>query len=324
MSTPGNKIGPTRPVILGEDEPLPVGPTRRVFNIVDSETTLEKHEDGSIHVVGPFDGGPAPFRTFSIGPNGVETLRRMLSPTLLECFHRAWTAVVGSPEYVKMPWLLAVQQLSAHVNREERSPPPVENVVDRPTHVWDDVWEQIEGLIATYALTRLPFDSCTPVVRRIRHLTEHHNADLRAQEKTRLAGIVWDAMYHSSTPEDRLSFEEAQADDPDGEDIFAALHAAERLMGLEAPAAKGIESVPPNFLRLDGYGDDAQGLRAYTGPSELIVCGIPFQREGAEESGHNCDQMGCGWDHVLARFQLPSPEAMDEERYSGPEQRKGP
>jgi hypothetical protein len=42
------------------------------------------------------------------------------------------------------------------------------------------------------------------------------------------------------------------------------------------------------------------GKRFYRGPSSIVVTGRPPD-EGhlPEEERHNCDAMGCGWEHVL-------------------------
>lgn len=45
--------------------------------------------------------------------------------------------------------------------------------------------------------------------------------------------------------------------------------------------------------------------RAYETEREWIVCGTPDEHEGLDENDprhHNCDAMGCGQDHVLARW----------------------
>lgn len=37
---------------------------------------------------------------------------------------------------------------------------------------------------------------------------------------------------------------------------------------------------------------------AYETPTEIIICGTPPDEEGL----HNCDEMGCGFEHVLYRL----------------------
>lgn len=42
---------------------------------------------------------------------------------------------------------------------------------------------------------------------------------------------------------------------------------------------------------------------AYETKSEVVVVGYPVEDESLpEEKRHNCDQMGCGLNHVLYRF----------------------
>lgn len=47
-------------------------------------------------------------------------------------------------------------------------------------------------------------------------------------------------------------------------------------------------------------------LRAYSDGEEIVVCGTPECEEcwPDEETGHNCDGQGCGWDHVIFRASL--------------------
>ena len=40
---------------------------------------------------------------------------------------------------------------------------------------------------------------------------------------------------------------------------------------------------------------------AYTNGTTIVIGGVPVD-------DHNCDQMGCGQDHVLARFEIPEPQ----------------
>jgi len=56
-------------------------------------------------------------------------------------------------------------------------------------------------------------------------------------------------------------------------------------------------SVPAGYRQLDKY------TRVYVSDKWLLVTGTPDESED-EETGHNCDAMGCGWEHVLYRFPL--------------------
>ena len=48
-------------------------------------------------------------------------------------------------------------------------------------------------------------------------------------------------------------------------------------------------------------------LAAYTDGQQVIVTDEGDVGLGDDEDDHSCDAMGCGWAHVLARFNLPSP-----------------
>jgi hypothetical protein len=51
-------------------------------------------------------------------------------------------------------------------------------------------------------------------------------------------------------------------------------------------------------------------LHAYTDGKQVVVTdhgSITWEGRGEVEDDHDCDAMGCGWEHVLARFQLPQP-----------------
>lgn len=54
---------------------------------------------------------------------------------------------------------------------------------------------------------------------------------------------------------------------------------------------------PKGYRRLDA--------EVWIGSNDVVVVGTPDESED-EETGHNCDAMGCGWDHVLYRIPLPS------------------
>ncbi len=55
--------------------------------------------------------------------------------------------------------------------------------------------------------------------------------------------------------------------------------------------------VPAGYRQLDKY------TRVYVSDKWLLVTGTPDESED-EETGHNCDAMGCGWEHVLYRLPL--------------------
>lgn len=62
---------------------------------------------------------------------------------------------------------------------------------------------------------------------------------------------------------------------------------------LDEDAATG---TPKGSVKLESFGDGEIWLK----DGWVIVLGQP-----QEGDGHNCDQMGCGWNHVLVRAKLP-------------------
>jgi hypothetical protein len=50
-------------------------------------------------------------------------------------------------------------------------------------------------------------------------------------------------------------------------------------------------------------GYERQMVQVWKGPKDIVIIGTPDESED-EETGHNCDAMGCGWDHVLWRITL--------------------
>ncbi len=50
----------------------------------------------------------------------------------------------------------------------------------------------------------------------------------------------------------------------------------------------------------DGFEKVAEG-HVFIGKGEVVVTGIP---PAEPEDAHNCDEMGCGWDHVLYRVRV--------------------
>lgn len=66
----------------------------------------------------------------------------------------------------------------------------------------------------------------------------------------------------------------------------------------ETRPMKTPDGVPAGYAR--------QMVQVWKGPKDIVIIGTPDESED-EETGHNCDAMGCGWDHVLWR--IPIPEA---------------
>lgn len=45
------------------------------------------------------------------------------------------------------------------------------------------------------------------------------------------------------------------------------------------------------------------------GNGEIVVCGMPHETEDETDPRfHNCDAMGCGYEHVLFRARLAPPD----------------
>lgn len=67
-----------------------------------------------------------------------------------------------------------------------------------------------------------------------------------------------------------------------------------------------LESVPAPKLKIDdGTPKGWVKVTAYTNGERIVVEGSPMDDDGDEENGHNCDQMGCGFAHVLAIADIP-------------------
>jgi len=59
-------------------------------------------------------------------------------------------------------------------------------------------------------------------------------------------------------------------------------------------------SIPEGFL-------ERRDWRIHTNGKEIVILGDPGDGEDSEdENAHNCDAMGCCWEHVLFRFDVPS------------------
>lgn len=56
--------------------------------------------------------------------------------------------------------------------------------------------------------------------------------------------------------------------------------------------------LPNGFTKIPSY-------EVFINGDDLIILGDPPENED-EEAGHNCDVMGCGWDHVIARCKVVS------------------
>jgi hypothetical protein len=64
--------------------------------------------------------------------------------------------------------------------------------------------------------------------------------------------------------------------------------------------------IPDGWQKVQGFGgytSDGNVTAVFTDGRQVVLLGEP-----SEESGHNCDTMGCGWDHVLCRIseQVPT------------------
>lgn len=45
-------------------------------------------------------------------------------------------------------------------------------------------------------------------------------------------------------------------------------------------------------------------VRAYVSATDLVIIGDPAYDESEDEAAHNCDESGCGQEHVLLRVAL--------------------
>jgi calcineurin-like phosphoesterase family protein len=61
----------------------------------------------------------------------------------------------------------------------------------------------------------------------------------------------------------------------------------------------------PDFLQDKHAPESYRLIRAYSNGTEIIIPGDPDEEKDGEN--HNCDALGCGWEHVAHRF--PSKEA---------------
>lgn len=58
---------------------------------------------------------------------------------------------------------------------------------------------------------------------------------------------------------------------------------------------KHADYVPSGYTRIDAT--------VWIGLKDVVITGQPEESDD-EETGHNCDAIGCGWDHVLYRIPL--------------------
>lgn len=84
-----------------------------------------------------------------------------------------------------------------------------------------------------------------------------------------------------------------------------------KLLKPSLPMPSGI---PAGYTQLDKY------TRVYVSDKWLLVTGTPAEDED-EETGHNCDAMGCGWEHVPYRLPLCTP-ICTQDTDTSPEGRK--
>jgi len=54
----------------------------------------------------------------------------------------------------------------------------------------------------------------------------------------------------------------------------------------------------------DGFKDlQIEGVALYSDGKKLVICGEPPENDEEAEI-HNCDAMGCNWEHVLMVFDI--------------------
>lgn len=64
------------------------------------------------------------------------------------------------------------------------------------------------------------------------------------------------------------------------------------------------EPKPPRTENKNCYPKDWFPVAAFSNGQQIVVIGQPIctDDDEADFERHNCDDMGCGWDHVMARF----------------------
>jgi hypothetical protein len=54
------------------------------------------------------------------------------------------------------------------------------------------------------------------------------------------------------------------------------------------------------------------GKRYYRGPGKIVITGdVPDEDHLPEHERHNCDEMGCGWEHVIQIIRVFMPYVPD-------------
>jgi hypothetical protein len=79
---------------------------------------------------------------------------------------------------------------------------------------------------------------------------------------------------------------------------------------------RGRDGVPPGWKELGGNGQ----VGIYIKGNQIIVVGVPYEYENLSDDDprhHNCDVMGCGWEHVLWRGTLPGSDKINWENKGG-------
>ena len=56
-------------------------------------------------------------------------------------------------------------------------------------------------------------------------------------------------------------------------------------------------TIPEDFTELK-----IDDLKIYSDGKKVVICGQPPDNDNEAEA-HNCDDMGCGWEHVLLTFE---------------------
>jgi hypothetical protein len=61
------------------------------------------------------------------------------------------------------------------------------------------------------------------------------------------------------------------------------------------PEGRTVTGIPKGFHEIQA----SVYLNAETG--EVVITGYPVDGDDAEDSAHNCDVMGCWWEHIIVR-----------------------
>jgi len=72
---------------------------------------------------------------------------------------------------------------------------------------------------------------------------------------------------------------------------------------------KPVTGIPEGWVKVEGltgYMSGATIREVFSNGRDIVICGDP-----GEEGDHNCDEMGCGWDHVLVRLSDTVPPDTD-------------